>query len=248
MTYENCNLFKRSYTTTGLGFTFNQEPIDKLMKEDYRNNVFSTWKVPSAMKSTDLEHALTVVLDSNAEEVELYRNSMSEDSDTRKHKPKEISVSLHNPKEPADTKFIPLTSTRIPLGHSTTFLISAKARQIDESGKELTELQRGCRLEEDTKDLDMFNVYTRTACLLECRMKYAMTRCGCTPWNYPINMIRKVVRLNKIIHVFIFFVRMSFYVTFMEIYVLRSTLKMLHLEGPVTVPWDVMSLVTHSAL
>ena len=50
------------------------------MKEDYRNNVFSTWKVPSAMKSTDLEHALTVVLDSNAEEVELYRNSMSEDS------------------------------------------------------------------------------------------------------------------------------------------------------------------------
>ena len=141
------------------------------------------------MKSTDLEHALTVVLDSNVEEVEMYRNSLS---GSMKHKPKEVSVSLHNPKEPADTNFIPLTSTRIPLGHSTTFLISAKAREIDESGKELTESQRGCRLEEDTKDLDMFNVYTRTACLLECRMNYAITKCGCTPWNFPINMIEKV--------------------------------------------------------
>ena len=187
MDQHNCNLFKRSYTTQGVGFTFNNEQIDKLMKEDYRNDVFSTRKIPSLMKSTDKEHALTVLLDSNAEEVEMYRKSLSGSTKLR-----EASVSLHNPEEPSDTKFIPLTSTKIPLGHSTTFLISARAREIDESGKALTESKRGCRLEEDTKELDMFNVYTRTACLLECRMKHARKKCGCTPWNYPINMIKTV--------------------------------------------------------
>ena len=39
MTFENCNLFKRSFTTQGLGFTFNNEEESKLIKEDYRSEL-----------------------------------------------------------------------------------------------------------------------------------------------------------------------------------------------------------------
>ena len=103
-----------------------------------------------------------------------------------------VTLSLHNPKEPSDTKFKPTSSIQVPLGQSTTFLIALKAREIDESGKELTESQRNCRLDEDTDALDIFNIYTRTGCLFECKMKQSMRRCGCVPWNYPVNMENKV--------------------------------------------------------
>lgn len=100
-------------------------------------------------------------------------------------KPKDVAVSLHNPKEPADIRS---SSFKIPLGHSTTIYITPKAREIDESGEELTEFQRNCRLGEDTNSLDVFNVYTQTACLFECKMRHSLKMCGCLPWNYPVIM------------------------------------------------------------
>jgi len=188
MTFENCNLFKRSYATDGIGFTFNNEMENKLIKEDYRNTNFfmNEKKEPRLMKSTSMENGLTVVIENNAEEI------AAERSQHKKYKSKYILVSLHNPKEPADTKYIPITNTRIPLGQSTTILVSTKARKITNSGKDLTESQRGCRLDDDTEKLDIFNIYTRVACMFECHMKYATSKCGCTPWNYPINMNKTV--------------------------------------------------------
>ena len=185
MTFENCNLFKRSFTTQGLGFTFNNEEESKLIKEDYRSELsVNVNKKTYLMKS---QHSLTVVIENNAENKKILSGNRGV-----VHKPKKISVSLHNPKEPSDTKFRPSTSIKIAFGHSTTFLVTPKAREIDESGKELRESERGCRLDEDTTGLDIFNVYTRTACLFECKMKYAIEKCGCTPWYYPIHIGKEV--------------------------------------------------------
>ena len=204
MKFDNCNLFKRSFTTQGLGYTFNNEKENNLIKENFKNSQFlpNTRRDPSKMKSTSSEYSLKVVIDNNAEEIEQYTESLKKTYETKDEwfdqnsiiqKPKDIAVSLHNPKEPADTKFIPLNSVRIPLGYSTTFLIIPKAREIDESGKELKESYRNCRLEEDTESLEMFNVYTRVACLFECKMKYSTGKCGCSPWNYPVNFNDKVI-------------------------------------------------------
>ena len=41
MTFENCDLFKRSFTTQGMGFTFNNEPEQILIKKAYRMPIFS---------------------------------------------------------------------------------------------------------------------------------------------------------------------------------------------------------------
>ena len=193
MTIYNCNLFKRSISTQGLGYTFNNERLDTLIKKDFRSTEFSPniEKVPSLMTSASSKSSLTVVIENNFENT-MMLNDLKLKSGVI-HKPKQILVSLHNPKEPSDTKFKPSTSIEIPLGHSTTFLLTPKAREIDESGKELTENKRDCRLDEDTDALDIFNVYTRTGCLFECKMKYAISMCGCTPWYYYINMSRQVL-------------------------------------------------------
>ena len=196
MTFENCNLFKRSFTTKGIGYTFNNEMEEDLIKKEFRDEVLSPNKGrrPSFMKSTNPRHALTVMLDINAEEVE---DGGWTDEDGNVHEPKAIALSIHNPQEPGDNRFYPLTSVTVPLGYSTTFLITPIVRKIDESGKALTELQRKCRLDEDTDELDIFNVYTRVACLFECKMKHSIKRCGCTPWNYPVNMNDKVIMFHS---------------------------------------------------
>ena len=202
MTFENCNLIKRSFTTQGFGYTFNNEREDKLIKKEFRSTELSPNRDrnPSLMKSTYSKHSLTVVIENNAEEIEMYerslqsRNNKIDDRltkgqiDNQVKKPKQFTVSLHNPKEPADKTFIPYNSIKIPLGYSTTLLISAKAREIDEGGETLSESQRMCRLDVNTETLDVFNVYTRMACLFECKMKYSIKKCGCTPWNYPVKM------------------------------------------------------------
>ena len=196
MTFGNCHLFKRSFTNKGIGYTFNNERNNILMKEDFRGNIFfpNFDRIPSLMKSASLEHSLKVVIESNAEEVERYEKTIDASVPNHKghlkFKPKSILVSLHNPVEPADIRS---SSFEIPLGHSTTVYIKPVAREIDESGKTLSELERHCRLDKDTEKIDIFNVYTRAACMFECKIKFAIETCGCVPWNYPFNEKDKVL-------------------------------------------------------
>ena len=190
MTLENCNLFKRSITTEGIGYTFNNEREEKFIKNKYRS-LFSHNKErnPTFMRSTNPDDSLRAIL----EEVE----SGWKDENGNIHKPKTLAVSLHNPQEPADTKFTPSRGITIPLGYTTSFLITPKVTEIDHSGKELTESQRNCRLNQDSDSLNIFNIYTRTACLFECMMRQATERCGCIPWDFPVNMNDKVRIIRK---------------------------------------------------
>ena len=187
MTFSNCDLFKRSFTNKGLGFTFNNELEEKLIKKDYRSKVLfhNNHRIPALMKSASSEHSLRVVIENNAEEVLRYER----DKTNFKLKPRTITITLHNPKEVADVRS---GSFKVPLGYTTIVYITPKARAIDKSGRELTESERNCRLNEDTTMLNIFNVYTKASCMFECKMKHSMKRCGCQPWNYPLTMSNKV--------------------------------------------------------
>ena len=188
MQFSNCNLFKRSFTNKGLGFSFNIELGRALYKRSLilglQMKVFMlNDKIP--VKSVGSEHALQVILENNFEETERFEKTKDSFRTVGEIqlKPKGISVSLHNPKEPANIRS---KSFKIPLGHSTTVYITPKAREIDDSGKELSEVQRGCRLAKDSHDLDLFNIYSKEACILECLIKQAYQRCECFPWSYLI--------------------------------------------------------------
>ena len=187
MTFRNCNLFKRSFTNHGLGFTFNNAKEEKLIKRDFQNKIFNHNKNrdPSLMKTANPQHSLSVLLENNAEEVQEYKNK---DGDGIK-KPQKITVSLHSPNEPADLRS---KNFQVPLGHSTTVYVTPKARTIDETAMELTESERECRLNNDAKSLKIFNIYTRAACLFECKMRHALNRCKCQPWDYPFDKNDKV--------------------------------------------------------
>ena len=166
---------------TGIGFTANNEVEDNLMKNDFKSKALfsNTNRRPPSMKSASLKDSLHVVVENNMEEVERYEGNFES-----KKQPTEISVSLHNPVEPADIR---TSSIDIPLGYKTIVYITPKATVVDEDGKDLMESQRNCRLNEETGSLDIFNVYTKVGCLFECNLKHAIERCECVPWNYPFD-------------------------------------------------------------
>ena len=85
----------------GLGFTANNEVEDNLIKNDFKSKAFftNTNRRPSLMKSASLEGSLHVVVENNMEEVERY-----EEDYQSKMQPTKISVSVHNPVEPADLR------------------------------------------------------------------------------------------------------------------------------------------------
>ena len=84
-------------------------------------------------------------------------------------------------------------SFQIPLGQSSIVYITPTAREIDDTGKELTETQRNCRLTEENDNLNIFKPYTQEACLLECKIKLAAERCGCISWEYPSLQVLSII-------------------------------------------------------
>ena len=221
MTFSNCNLFKRSFTNRGLGFTFNNDIQENLFKKIFGSKAFftNTKRKPSMMSSASTEDALRVVLENNHEEVHRYE----EDRENSKLQPTKVKVSLHNPVEPADIR---TNSFEIPLGHSTIVYVTPKATEVDEGGKQLTEIQRNCRLADDTDQLDIFNVYTRSACMFECKIRHSIRRCGCVPWNYPNDKEKTILLFNisnfSILSTFKFTFRtIQFFVTCMGMNVLK---------------------------
>ena len=187
---RDCNLFKRSFTDKGIGFTFNNEIGKKKYKMSKNNKVLK--KVMSVneenrvanMRKAGSKYALAVLLENNREEVLNFENDGS-----MKLKPVNVEVTLHNPKEPANIRS---NSFKLPLGYSTIVYITPKARIIDQSGKDLSEEQRGCRLSEDNQNLNIFQTYTQEGCFMECKIRQAHQRCGCFPWNYLVTKVHWV--------------------------------------------------------
>ena len=166
MTFLNCNLFKRSFTNKGIGFTYNSKKVEDLIKkssgQDEAIKILSMDKKQDVVKmeSASSDNALTILIDYNEAAVKRYENTINEDNQlgTQNQLPKKVSVTIHDPIEPANLRS---NSFEIPLGHTTTVYITPRAREIDESGIELSEKQRKCRLTKDSSELKIFSKYTQ---------------------------------------------------------------------------------------
>ena len=105
-----CNIFKRSFTDKGLGYTFNNEKEISLYKNPpIQHKIFDLNKAePLLIKSASKNHALTVLIESNEEENKNYENTktINDKVGDTTIKPKSISISLHDPKEPANMRKI----------------------------------------------------------------------------------------------------------------------------------------------
>ena len=193
MTFESCDLFRRSFTNLGLGYTFNNEEFGKLFKkspvlENQSRELFlNKNSKPKMIKSANSEHGLTVILESNMEQIERFENTKSTNNPEGDIplKPKPVQVVIHHPSEPANVKS---KSFLIPLGHSTTVYITPRATITDTSAQKLSEEKRDCRMRRESTGMNIFQQYSREACLLECQINHAVEVCGCNAWDYPLHV------------------------------------------------------------
>ena len=135
--FDDCKLFQRSFTNTGLGFTTNNQLRNKLYKQGTnkfrnQNQLFFTNNRQNMkmMKSANPKHSLRVMIEYNRGKVEIYEKTREIPNNPEGMidlKPTSVKVSLHNPNAPADLRSNVFS---IPLGHSTIVYVTPKARQI----------------------------------------------------------------------------------------------------------------------
>ena len=115
-----CNIFKRSFTNVGIGYTFNNLKNNDLYKDIKTGEVLfkNDDHDPIKMKSADAssKDGLYVMIEANAEEVDRFEKTKYQLSyGNFEIKPVEVRVTLHNPSEPANA-LIRSKTFDIPLG------------------------------------------------------------------------------------------------------------------------------------
>ena len=100
---------------------------------------------------------------------------------------REFTVGVHDPSVPANLRG---EGIKVKTGYETTIMVTPRVlHTTDMAIDKLTFGQRRCRAssEADAAGLQIFKKYSREACVLECSLHLASKKCGCIPWNYPMN-------------------------------------------------------------
>ena len=121
MTFQNCQKFRRSFTTSGIGYTFNNDIADKIFKNPNTINtkifMINAKSTPTKMESSSPDSPLEVILENNMEEVDSFETTKTTSIPIGDlgQKPRKVKIVLHNPYEPANIRS---NSFEIPLGNN----------------------------------------------------------------------------------------------------------------------------------
>ncbi len=177
-----CHLFVRSYTTLGLGYSFNTgEFWSRHLESNQFNNIFHDIMHPKLPKggkkvyysrSTGSKYGLTASIQKNK-----YQPCESCMESTHK-----VQIAIHDPSVPADLRGMDIEAES---GYLTTFVITPNKVTTSMAAKKLDIESRGCRFDFEHEGLEIFSSYSQKACEFECLLKVAHHECMCIPWNYP---------------------------------------------------------------
>ena len=117
--FETCQKFKRSFTTSGVGYTYNNDIASHILKNPNAANsnvfVINTNSRPVKMEISSPDNPLEVIVENNMEEVDQFKNTQTSGSSTGdlSQKPRKVKLVLHNPVEPTNIRS---NSFEVPLG------------------------------------------------------------------------------------------------------------------------------------
>ncbi len=178
-------LFVRSYTTEGFGYTFNNRLFwNKHQKENEFNQVF--YKIMHPFLNEDEPdthypetagpvHGLNLIVQLNKYDKDVFHDNVKTFPTIR--------VTLHDPNKPADLRGAGID---IRPGYHSTFLIAPSRVQTSLDIKSIDLDRRTCKFSDEVEGLKIFNEYTQNACMFECLLAQAIDKCICVPWNYPM--------------------------------------------------------------
>ena len=183
-----CNMFVRSFTNEGIGFTFNAESFWELHKNTDSNALFYDIMKPYLRDENDTKifypassgnsQEITVVIEKHS----YLHGDVVQEEHKRKFENKAIKISLHAPGSPSNMRD---ESLQVSPGYVTKIIIYPASHESTVAVKSLGHDKRKCRFPHETEGLKIFDKYTQKACLFECQVSYGHEMCGCIPWDYP---------------------------------------------------------------
>lgn len=183
---NTCNLFTRSFTNEGFGYSFNNGNFwDRHQKNDF-NQLFYDIMFP--YQSSENNGVILPETSGPAYGLNLFL-MMNEYADIANgpagrgdQSSKFFKVAIHDPMMPANLRS---EGVEIEAGYLSTFLITPSEITITDAVKGLEQFRRKCRFRSETQNMTVFSEYTQAGCIFECQLRQAWERCGCIPWNYP---------------------------------------------------------------
>ncbi len=165
----DCDLFERTYTTKGIGYSFNVEKFWTLHKRTSGNMAFY-----QQMTAIGQNNKVIHPIKDNGKGFSLeFYVRLNDDS---------ASLTLHSPEAPADfhneaIELIPDMINEITVFPSTVV--------TDAAGLRLSPTKRECLARQEADNLNIYQTYSQSACLFECQIKMAIDVCNCSSWDYP---------------------------------------------------------------
>ena len=184
MSFARCDLFRRSFTNMGLGYTFNGEKFRNMFKSTDYNAMFERVMVPNSdtdiryPESSGPAYRLRFILNGDIDAVAEYKKNQDYTKAIT-----EFTLGVHDPSFPADLRG---ESIKVRTGYETTIMLTPKVLYTTPDAEQMSLSKRHCQKSSESSNLKIFKQYSREACVLECALEEALRRCGCTPWNYPL--------------------------------------------------------------
>ena len=82
-------------------------------------------------------------------------------------------------------------------GYHVTFKIQAMEISPSPELRNIQFKRRGCRFHDEIDGLEIFQLYSQSACELEHKIKSAENFCQCVPWHFPSTRKNEVCKKEK---------------------------------------------------
>ena len=201
MTPRFCSDFYPTPTDQGICMTKNLNFEDLL---DFSSDFTKSFKgnkekIPVLVQGDRLTAKATFVLYTNAGSNYLYPGygiktfSKSKTLDKERQKDMEnVQFQIHSPRELPqiliDSELDKdLNALTISTGYEYTIDIEPDIQTITDEAKEIDFEERGCFLANEIPTKSALKFYTEQNCRYECKINYAMEKCSCISWDFPLN-------------------------------------------------------------
>ena len=193
LTLSECLGFFRSFTSAGIGYSYNTVNFWELFRSSPGLQHFFDIMNPKGNKEPYKRFQLSMNVSSHSEFLETLASKvvfaagagpkngllLYLGSDARFYD--QLKVLVHSPFEPALVESSAISLTK---GMKHTVYISPSKNTMDMALRNLPMSKRDC-LFDDERQLKIFKSYNKASCLFECAMLKAHKKCGCIPWDYP---------------------------------------------------------------
>ena len=183
---KKCKLFHASFTDEGIGYTFNNVNFWNLFRKYNYSETFAEIIQPKGY--TDFSHnglyygVKSPMSSGPAYGVEMVIERHHIYDQLKNNREDTFKIAIH---DPASIAMLSTSSVEVKPGQITTFLITPKTIEASEGLRDIHIEKKNCRFHDEVTDSDLFSIYTQNNCRYECKMRQAVQKCQCIPWDYP---------------------------------------------------------------